>query len=758
MQLRDEFINLITSEKIKKKLKIASRDYVEMSITKSQEQEYVSNGWEILRYYKNTLRIRKEKINDIRFEDRIWSLLANIKFKFLNKDRNFKIQYAKNVPGKQIDVFAADDEVILIVECKSTLTPKKASFQKDINEINGIRKGIVDRIKKHFNGSPKIAWIFCTNNYLVSDNDIARMKEHNIMFLNQNDIRYYEELAKRIGSATKYQLYGRLFAKQKIPNLHNIVPAVMGKMGGYTYYSFSIEPELLLKISYIMHRVQTTDDTLNAYQRMVKSNRIKQIGQFINDGNFFPNAVIINIDTKNGKVLNFDKVIPKKEHSSISQLGLLHLPNYFRSAYVIDGQHRLYGYSESEFKDKNTIPVIAFENLPSEVQSNLFVDINSKQKSVNRNLLSTLDAELRWNSPNKDDAVKALKSKLVQILTEKMDSPLYERIIIGEGKKTSTKCITLAYFCDYGLNKCKFFGEFQKKKLIRLGYLCDGDDLAELTLNKAYDFFKHCFNLVVDVLPTQWNQGELEGGFIAKNIGVSSYVVIINDILDYTCKNSTIIFNAISSKEIYEAVEPMLLIILNKLKKLPKEDVINMAKQYGAGGVDKVRREFQKWLHDREPNFNPDGLQKYIQDSSGMYNKETREVILHLQSSINDFIICILKEEYNNDWWSLGVPHKIQKDCASKHIDEGRKEKEWNYLLLLDYKEIVRTHWKLFNQIFSDPGSEQASKEAKLNWFVKLNKIRNKVMHPERENIIQEEYKLVMEVNNWLHPRLNQDS
>ncbi|MEN8853015.1 MAG: DGQHR domain-containing protein [Candidatus Arcticimaribacter sp.] len=425
---------LLDSNGIKNKLKSRRSQFEYTSIRKSELQEFLDKGWEIQRENKTTFRIKKKKELDVWLEDRIWSLFAQMGFQHMNSDREFRLSYTKDnsIPGKQIDVFAVDEETIFIIECKTSQKRRSESFQKDINEINGIRGNIIPNIKKAFEGNKKIVWLFCTENLILSRNDKGRLLEHNIFHLNQDDIRYYEQLIDQLGMSAKYQLFARFFANQQIPELKNRVPAIKGEMGGYTYYSFSIEPESLLKLSYILHRINTSDETLNTYQRMVKKNRIKQINEFLDgDNNFFPNSIIINIDTKKGKKLYFQ---PAKaiDHDSNTKIGVLHLPKSYKSAYVIDGQHRLYGYGLNPYRFSHTIPVVAFENLPSDKQANLFVEINHKQKSVPANLLKSLDAELKWDSPIADDAIRALKSKLAQLLTEREESPLYNRIILGE--------------------------------------------------------------------------------------------------------------------------------------------------------------------------------------------------------------------------------------------------------------------------------------------------------------------------------------
>ena len=74
-----------------------------------------------------------------------------------------------------------------------------------------------------------------------------------------------------------------------------------------------------------------------------------------------------------------------------SQIGTLHLPKQYRSVFIIDGQHRIFGYSGSKYAGKNTIPVVAMVNLEKEEQVKLFMEINENQKAVPKNLRNTLN-------------------------------------------------------------------------------------------------------------------------------------------------------------------------------------------------------------------------------------------------------------------------------------------------------------------------------------------------------------------------------
>lgn len=751
---------LLNKDEIKTNLRHKKSRFQYESIKKNEIEEYLNDDWEIQKENKNTFRIKKEKPLDIWFEDRVWTLFAKMGFQYMNADRLFTFKYAKDpsVPGKQIDVFAVDDETIFLIECKTSKERKQRYFQKEINEINGIRSKIVPKLKKSFSGKKKIKWVFCTENIVLSNNDKARLEDHNIFHLNQDDINYYEQLINQLGISAKYQLFARIFANQEIPEIKNKVPAIKGKMGGYIYYSFSIEPDTLLKISYILHRINTSNDTLNTYQRMVKKNRINQIDKFLDgENNFFPNAIIINIDTRKGKPLEFD-VASASEHNSNSKLGVLHLPKRYKSAFVIDGQHRLYGYGKNQYRFTHTIPVIAFENLPSDKQANLFVEINHKQKSVPSNLLKSLDAELKWNSPIADDAINALKSKLAQILNEREESPLYNRIIMGEDRGTQTKCITLTYIFDYALNKTNYFGEISKRDLIRTGPLYAGD-LAEKTLNKAYKFFHLLFSLFEEKLPEQWRLGSGNGGFVARNIGISSIIVITWDILQFQSHNNNIAFEKISSEDIFDEIKPFIMVIIKYLDTLSPDDLYNMSRQWGSTGVTKVRREFQRQIYQQNNDFTPEGLLQFIKESSGIYNDETRTNIFKIQNSIKNHIFDMLKKEFgtnSDNWWRLGVPKPIQKECAVKAVESDPPEPPENFVLVLNYQSIIKTNWKLLGDYYTPPDNQKGNKESKLSWFVRFNTIRNRVTHPERKDVTEDEYYFIRSIKSWLLPKIGE--
>lgn len=117
-------------------------------------------------------------------------------------------------------------------------------------------------------------------------------------------------------------------------------------------------------------------------------------------GDFELNKYIMSYDYQNPEFTQQIDVFAADEETmraegSISKLGILHLPKRYRSAYIIDGQHRLYGYSDSPYAKTNSIPVVAFVDLDRQEQIKLFMDINENQKSVPKTLRVTLNADIK---------------------------------------------------------------------------------------------------------------------------------------------------------------------------------------------------------------------------------------------------------------------------------------------------------------------------------------------------------------------------
>ena len=280
-ELKEKFWQgLVEGKNLKRMITQRKRTFEFKSISEKAVEDLINDGWQIDRKFKKRIRVKKIKPVALAFEDEVWTTFAELGFTKLNRDRNFKIPYSDDFSlTQQIDVFVADDETILLIECKATDgDPKKANFKEAIEAIGGKKEGIIKSIRKLFpNSKHKIKFILATKNYFLSNPDTERLENFNIIHFDEEIIKYYGHLSKHLGNSARFQLLGNLFSEQKIPEMDNQIPAIQGKMGGLTYYSFSIEPEKLLKIGYVLHRNKANKKLMPTSQRLIKRSRLRSI-------------------------------------------------------------------------------------------------------------------------------------------------------------------------------------------------------------------------------------------------------------------------------------------------------------------------------------------------------------------------------------------------------------------------------------------------------------------------------------------------
>ena len=748
----------VSENQIKSALRSRKSPYIYESIPNKLEEDYLAQGWEINRRFKTKTRLQKLKPQDQRFEDLVWTTFAGLGFKYLNNDRNFRLPYSSDdTLTQQIDILAADEETVLIIECKSTDgEPKKGNFKEAIEAIGGKKEGLIKSIRKIFAGhKPKVKFIFATNNYILSVPDQDRLNNYGIIHFDSEMIQYYEELNRHLGIAARFQLLGFLFAGQSIPEMENKIPAIRGKMGGLTYYSFSIEPEKLLKLGYVLHRNKANKRLMPTYQRLIKKTRLKSVQEFVEGGGYFPNSLIISIDTK--KPLQFD-LANSSSCESISKIGILHLPQQYRSAFIIDGQHRLYGYANSEYKFSNTIPVVAFENLERENQVKLFMQINENQKAVPKNLRNTLNADLLWNSSNLIEQIKALKLQIAQDLGEDLDSPLYDRVIIGENNKTYLRCITIDTV-RIGLDRSNYFGSFSKSSIKEDGSFYKGNN--QETYDLFLPFIKGIFQYFKDNLNTYWNKGEAENGFLAINAGVESVIRLSSDIIDHLKGNGKLNPKKDPLSKILDEVSYYLDPVIEYMRNLSEEDKLLMKKSYGTAGRTKYWRILQKAVRDSRPDFNPKDLTDYWKNREQSLVENAYSLIGEIEKALNSLLKEKLVDYYGDySWFKKGVHPKVQENATllalqkNRDIEDPSQEKsEWECLNIIDYRTIAtygRNWSEIFEKVLTKPGEEKihGGKEEKTKWMQKLESIRNEIAHSY--SIDEDQFDFLSDLKEWI--------
>jgi len=750
---------LISGNDMKSIYKKKKSDYEYLSVKKGKEDAYIDDGWTVHKEYKTRTKLCKLKPIGSFFEDKVWCIFFRMGFNEMNKDNKFKIPIypGKYVTPKQIDVFAKDEESVILVECKAANNPTNRSFRKDINEINGIRQEIITSINKHYGSKLKVGWIFATKNIIWSDSDLQLAQTSDITVLRDDELEYYEELVEHIGPAAKYQLLAEVFANKKIPNLQIKVPAIKGKIGGATFYSFAIEPSKLLAIAFVSHRLKTDRETVITYQRMLNKRRLKSIREYIEkEGGLFPNSIIINFRTKKGR-LRFDKFGNAPQGTEAS-LGILHLPGKYKSAWIIDGQHRLYGFSGSEKADMVTIPIIAFENLDAAKQARMFIDINSKQVKVPRNLLEDLYSDLLWDSDDEAEKLLALTSKVVNELGKDISSPLYNKIKPSTQVRAKNKPITIATLTS-AIKSNKLLGQVNKgANILRPGPLYDErEPRMENSLIRAKKILIGYFNAFRTGVPENWELGAEDGGYLCTNNALVSLLIVLKEIIFHIEKTTSLKAIDITSEDLIEEISRYIDPVVQYFKNATYDEIRNFRRQLGAAGQKYCAYGMMEMIYSKYPDFKPAGLDEYIREKYSTRNEEARNIVPQIQLLISRYVISTLKEEFgvgDEKWWYEGVPENVRIDVVKRQEkDPEHRPKEENFDLI-HYLDIISKNWDIFKEVygFKDLGN---SKIKQLSWFKELNRIRNKVAHPERGKITEDELKFIKELYKKLEDRIN---
>ncbi|MCL4356768.1 MAG: DGQHR domain-containing protein [Candidatus Thermoplasmatota archaeon] len=314
------------------------------------------------------------------FEGTIRSFLKTYGFLDIGGGNKFKIG------GVQVDACGGVDDYLVIIDTKTT----KSNVLRKITEMRGKLSQF-----KTFNAEDEgeefelyrkykqIILVIATKSPMEENyHEKGSSVDPIVHIWDKQFFDYYKELNKLIKGYSKFQLYGELkigydklqttnFAAMRLPsrNFNNI-------------YSFVASPKNLLELCYVARR-ESGDE--KHYQRLINKNKLDKIATYIRKGKSFANNIIVAIPKDISQNVSFKKAY---DLNGI-EFGELTIPKTYRSLWIIDGQHRLYGYSglKGELSPNDLLQVAAIENVSVEEQRELFIKINKEQSPVQMDLL-----------------------------------------------------------------------------------------------------------------------------------------------------------------------------------------------------------------------------------------------------------------------------------------------------------------------------------------------------------------------------------
>jgi len=719
-------------------------------------------GWEYVRKIKANIQVRKDKHHSVLLEDRVWNLFYRMQFDTISGQggASLLINPKENPTLKlPIDVVAIDREVAIAVECISSNSYKKRpQFQDELGKFLQIKESFIKAIRNQFveNGVKKqFIFAFFTDKIIFTDNDKDRAKNANILLFDEHDLSYYENLVSHLGPAAKYQVLADMLPGKEIPGLSIKIPAIKTKMGGYNCYTLSISPEYLLKISYVSHRSKGKASDINTYQRMLSKARLKKIQEYITDEGVFPTNVVVNFEK--GRLL-FQKIKQEKEIDDdldVGVLGWLDIKPAYKSAWIIDGQHRLFAYSGHERALKSKLSVLAFEGLKPSKQAELFIDINAKQKSVKQSLLQELYAELHWDAEDPLVRINAIISKAIQDLNNDPESKLFQRIQTTDGKRDQIKCITLTSLFTQIEKKGFFIVKERNRSITEYGPLWGGDDNSD-TLKRTVYILKSWINEIIKLNEDWWALGSMEGGGLAMNDGVAALIAVLRSVFDVLEKRGYKLVN-LEDKEVVELILPYANATGSYLSTLDANQKKAFRDARGDQGVIFRSRQIQFNIRNQIPNFNPDGLDDWMNLQKQQTNKKAKELIDDMEIALQEYIVEELKNTFTTTedlWWYEGIPSTIRKKVADRMEEDKNKRggKEY-YFDLLDYKKVISDNWGLFENTFS---YGKGGKDKRLEWLDFINEARKIVSHASSGKTVSlEDFNKIDDYSKWLQLQIS---
>jgi DGQHR domain-containing protein len=276
-------------------------------------------------------------------------------------------------------------------------------------------------------------------------------------------------------------------AKRKVPTQSIKVKARVAKQGSWSIFCFVMDSKTLDRIAFVSRR---EDETIEGYQRNLSKQRAADIAHYLDkEDGCIPNSILVNLE----EGAKYD-----------AKSGTLTIPNRPKAAWVIDGQHRMFGLGQSNRTYE--IVVTAFLGLDIPTQAKQFKMINSKQKGVPTSLLYDL-----LDLTKDGTFVQQRGHELAVRLNEEPESPFFKQIDMtgsGDGLVTQTRVVTALE-----------------------SLISDRGALFQYTEEEQYGILRNYFTAVKSLLPTEWGN---KRSVLTKAVGFSALLIVLPQVLTLT--------------------------------------------------------------------------------------------------------------------------------------------------------------------------------------------------------------------------------
>lgn len=192
--------------------------------------------------------------------------------------------------------------------------------------------------------------------------------------------------------------------------------------GQHRFFSGSMPSSVLATTCFATTR---EEDQETGFQRTLNKGRAQEIADYIDSGfGTIPTSIILSAQEQAG--LTYD--------SRAKTVRFNLIPSAFK---IIDGQHRIWGFKMA--RTNLRVPVVIYNSLTVHDEARLFVDINTKQKPVPRELVLDIQRLAR-----EKESVQTLLNDIFDIFDTASDSPLFGRTTPYKRKPDSVSRVTFS--------------------------------------------------------------------------------------------------------------------------------------------------------------------------------------------------------------------------------------------------------------------------------------------------------------------------
>ncbi len=365
---------------------------------------------------------QKTKRRDAEFRKKIRNIFVNSGFCHLNTlNKHVKIGHR----DIEIDAVFFYHNVMLICEDTGAKTKIKEHIRKKVeafteieqnfdNYLGWLRATFTDYSEQLQIYEPckyKVFNLYFSQYELSLTND-DRSLYKNVKFVEPQTINYFHRIAQCIKLSSRYEIFRFLGLKKEQVGLSSsdsakkVIKAPIiyprnsvGAYNGVRIVSFMMSADLLLNTCYVM-RKDNWEESIRLYQRLIDREKIRRIRDFLaKNGESFYNNIIVGLPNDvrfidaAGESLPIDKIGDFENCK-------LEINDEWNSICVIDGQHRIFAHYEgptgdayepriSQLRKQLHLLVTGLIFPPkmsaierSQIQSQIFLDINSNAKPV----------------------------------------------------------------------------------------------------------------------------------------------------------------------------------------------------------------------------------------------------------------------------------------------------------------------------------------------------------------------------------------